>query len=86
MIYCVVATSQTSTKHIALTSMQTREHRNVGIYLAPALLRSRAYDIVVARVELICRESCPELSGKIVVLAEREVIRQVNQAPGCCSI
>eukprot|EP00903_Cladosiphon_okamuranus_P017577 g16190.t1 len=27
-------------------------------------------------VELICRESCPELSGKIVVLAEREVIRQ----------
>lgn len=30
------------------------------------------------RVELICRESCPELSGKIVVLAEREVIRQVR--------
>ncbi|CAM9164474.1 unnamed protein product [Pylaiella littoralis] len=27
-------------------------------------------------VELICRGSCPELSGKIVVLAEREVIRQ----------
>ncbi|CBJ29374.1 conserved unknown protein [Ectocarpus siliculosus] len=27
-------------------------------------------------VEQICRESCPELCGKIVVLAEREVIRQ----------
>lgn len=30
------------------------------------------------RVELICRQSCPELSGKIVVLAEREIIRQVR--------
>lgn len=25
-------------------------------------------------------ESCPELSGKVVVIAEREVIRQVNSA------
>lgn len=36
------------------------------------------YPAYVIRVERICREARPELSGKIVVLAEREVIRQVT--------
>lgn len=36
------------------------------------------FTIVMIRVELICQESCPDLCGKVVVLAEREVIRQVK--------
>lgn len=36
---------------------------------------------LMRRVERICRESCRELSGDIVVIAEREVIRQVKKQP-----
>ena len=37
-------------------------------------------NITTRQVERICKEKCPQLKGKIVVQAERKIIRQASRA------